>query len=130
MKPINAEIKSAIIEMYKEGNNQKTIADRYGVHYTTVSRILKREGLNDGTRSRTNMKTDEPTGIICLKCGHRHPDNFTFCPDCGSRMILDKDSAIEVLNKVITGMNTPTAYMKNDAVMKLARVIDFIKTIE
>ena len=45
-------------------------------------------------------------------------------------MILDKDSAIEVLNKVITGMNTPTAYMKNDAVMKLARVINFIKTIE
>lgn len=130
MKPINAEIKSAIIEMYKEGNNQKTIADRYGVHYTTVSRLLKREGLNDRTRSRTNMKTDEPTGIICLKCGHRHPNSFTFCPDCGSRMILDKDSAIEVLNKVITGINTPTAYMKNDAVMKLARVIDFIKTIE
>jgi len=130
MKPINAEIKSAIIEMYKEGNNQKTIADRYGVHYTTVSRLLKREGLNDRTRSRTNMKTDEPIGIICLKCGHRHPNNFTCCPDCGSRMILDKDSAIEVLNKVITGINTPTAYMKNDAVMKLARVIDFIKTIE
>lgn len=65
---------AGILRDYLDGTKVEVICARYGIHRTSVPRLVR----------RADAALVRPPGLICRTCGYRHPLN-TDCNECGAQ---------------------------------------------